>query len=154
MDQPIRYDFDMIPVVPGEKRGELLLRGVFDPRLEARVALFRDRRAVRALRAAPAPVRELFSAAGFGMGASGSPVPAGCFRPEEAPARGEMLARLHGLMLADYDTLRAAEWGVFALDRFLAQAAAARPLPAAPGGPGRSGPARPGGARTREPQLP
>ena len=130
MTDPIRYDFDMIPMMPGEKRAEFLSLGIVDARLDARVALFRDRQAALALRGAGAPVRDLFSAAGFGMTASGRTVAPGAYRPEEAPARRELLARLHGLILADFDTLRMAEWGVFSLERFLAEAEAARPLAA------------------------
>lgn len=128
MDDTIRYDFDMIPVVSGEKRQEFLSRGIFDPRLDEKVALFRDRRAAEALRGADPAVREIFQQAGFSLGVSRAEIPDGHYAREQAVARREVIGRLHDLILTKRAAVQTAAPNGFSLAEFLDQTEAARPF--------------------------
>lgn len=130
MPDVIRYDFDMLPVVSREKLEEFLSRGVFDPRLDEKVALFRDPLAAAALRSADPDLREVFRQAGFSLGVSRMDLPEGTFARDHAAARHEVIGRLHDLILTRPEVIRAAAGSAFSLADFLDQTEAARPFAA------------------------
>ncbi|WP_370283788.1 hypothetical protein [Pseudooceanicola sp.] len=130
MPDAIRYDFDMMPVVSREELDEFLSRGVFDPRLDEKVALFRDPRAAAALRAADPDLREVFQQAGFSLGVSRMDLPEGTFARDHAAARREVIRRLHDLIPTRRAEVRTAAGSAFSLADFLDQTEAARPFAA------------------------
>lgn len=128
MGGAIFYDFDMVPVMSGEKRAEFSARGIRDPRFEEKVALFRDPRAVAALRGADPEVREVFNAAGFSLGRSTRALPEGRFDAAEAVERAGVIGRLNDLVLSRRGALRGAGWNGFSLIGFIDAAEAACPM--------------------------
>ncbi|WP_375688335.1 hypothetical protein [Pseudooceanicola sp. LIPI14-2-Ac024] len=131
MIRTIRYDFDMVPVVSGPKRAELETRGIRDARLGEKVALFRDRRAVLALKSADATVRELFRGAGFSLAVSERDLEVGRYCEEDLESRLAVLGALHRALRTDDAAIREADWNGFSLDDFLNQTEAARPISSA-----------------------
>ncbi|MGR3320885.1 MAG: hypothetical protein ACU0DK_03010 [Pseudooceanicola sp.] len=124
----LRYDFDMVPVIPGHMRQSFRKRGVADARLDEKVALFRDARTVLALKSCDAEVRDLFTASGFGLTPSENRLYRhGRFAPEDEDARLALLKRLLDLLKERRRTVLTCNWGHFSMQEFLDAAGMARP---------------------------
>lgn len=116
----LQYDFDIVPKqAAGGTGGTMILT-------EAR---FRNAETVAELHKAPEAVRNWLVAAGFGVAAHPSDVPAGQYAARDEIGRLELMQRLT-LTMKDFDLpkARTAAWSDFVIADFVSSMARAEPL--------------------------
>lgn len=130
---PLRYDFDMVPVfgaeITSDPRFRALMKGTpIQAHSPANyVALFRDPATVKALRAAPEPVQELFLNSGFGMNTPDPDAPFGYYRASHDALRTHFMNRMNQTLEKGFDGARFKD-EPFNLGDFLGDLIHAQPL--------------------------
>lgn len=128
----VRYDFDIQWLVPREVEVDPALHELFAEMGRGSsahgkyVAMFRDADALAQIDRADPALRNVLKSSGFGFSPSKSELPPGIYALEDAPARGEVIARL-GAKLARGD-LAGPNLAGFDVTALLNTAAMARPM--------------------------
>lgn len=133
----LSYDFDIFDVIPADSGDDpdlqaLLARlGRTSPLqdgVQDSIALFRNEATAEALRRAPAPLKEYFLAAGFGLNTYDSGAPSGRYPARDEEARLALIHRLTALAPNYPLSEPPAEEGAFSLADFLHQLTQAEPV--------------------------
>jgi len=93
----LRYDFDIIPVFDTQESAEGTGSSDAENARESgnsKLAMFREPATVEALCAAPTALREMMEAAGFGLAAQDSPLPADRYEADQEDDRIALILRL------------------------------------------------------------
>ncbi|MGH1423834.1 MAG: hypothetical protein ACRBBU_03835 [Pseudooceanicola sp.] len=124
----MKYDFDMVPVVPRHMRAKLAASGRSVGQLDQEIALFRDPKVVLALQSADAAVKTMLISAGFGLSLSEARFQENRYAPADIGGRTQVMQRLHNALDTQRDVLRDHDWGGFSIADFIDHVAAAQPL--------------------------